>query len=85
MTYTLQDAKAKFSELVVRCLHEGPQTVTRHGKNVVVVPYEDYRRLTGPRSSLGDFFRAAPRADVYVSRSGETGREPSDTTSTEPE
>ena len=76
MTYTLQDAKAKFSELVAQCLREGPQTVTRHGKKVVVVvPYDDYRRLTAPQTSLGDFFRSAPRIDLEISRSKDTGRE----------
>ena len=30
--WQLQDAKAKFSELVQKAIDEGPQTVTRHGK-----------------------------------------------------
>jgi antitoxin Phd len=37
MAWQLQEAKAKFSELVQKTLDEGPQTVTRHGKDVVVV------------------------------------------------
>ena len=76
MLYSLQDAKAKFSELVGVCLREGPQTVTRHGRPaVVVVPYDEYQRLTAPAHSLGAFFRAAPRADLDTSRSREPGRE----------
>ena len=75
MVYSLQDAKAKFSELVGLCLREGPQTVTRHGRPaVVVVPYDEYRKLTAPARSLGAFFRAAPRAELDVSRSGEPCR-----------
>jgi prevent-host-death family protein len=76
MIYSLQDAKAKFSELVVTCLAEGPQTVTRHGQNaVVVVPYDEYQRLVAPRRSLGDFLRSAPRAELELVRSREPGRE----------
>ena len=76
MIYSLQDAKAKFSELVTTCLAEGPQTVTRHGQNaVVVVPYDDYQRLVKPRQTLGEFLRTAPRAELSLARSREGGRE----------
>ena len=76
MIYSLQDAKAKFSELVTTCLAEGPQTVTRHGQNtVVVVPYDAYQRLIAPRQSLGVFFRSAPRGELDLARSRELGRE----------
>ena len=34
MPWQLQEAKAKFSELVQKTLDEGPQTVTRRGKEV---------------------------------------------------
>ena len=37
MEWQLQQAKAKFSELVQKAIDEGPQTVTRHGKPTVVV------------------------------------------------
>jgi len=33
----LQKAKSEFSRVVDRALNEGPQTVTRHGKPVVIV------------------------------------------------
>lgn len=36
-TWKLQDAKARFSEVVDRALANGPQVVTRHGTNAVVV------------------------------------------------
>lgn len=35
--WPLQNAKNEFSRVVDRALTEGPQTVTRHGKPVVVV------------------------------------------------
>jgi prevent-host-death family protein len=37
MRWQEQEAKQKFSELVQRAVDEGPQTVTRHGREVVVV------------------------------------------------
>jgi len=36
-TWQLQEAKNKFSKLVDDAINDGPQTVTRHGRNVVVV------------------------------------------------
>jgi antitoxin Phd len=37
MSWQLQEAKQRFSELVRRAEREGPQVVTRHGEEVVVV------------------------------------------------
>lgn len=45
-TWPLQDAKARFSELVEETLKKGPQIVTRRGvETVVVVPVEEWRRM----------------------------------------
>jgi prevent-host-death family protein len=44
----LQDAKARFSEVVRRAHSEGPQHVTVHGRDgVVIISHEEYRRLKG--------------------------------------
>jgi prevent-host-death family protein len=60
-TWQLQEAKNRFSEVVDKALAEGPQTVTRHGKEVVVVLSKaDYNRLQRVQSSLVEFFRASP-------------------------
>ena len=49
--WPLQDAKARFSELVRRVRSEGPQHVTVHGRDeVVVVAAEEFRRLKGERT-----------------------------------
>ena len=73
--WLLQDAKARFSELVNRALKEGPQTVTRHGKAVaVVVPAEEYRRLRGRKKSLKALLESAPLEGVEITRSQDTGR-----------
>jgi prevent-host-death family protein len=44
--WPVQDAKARFSELLETCLREGPQIVTRRGAEAaVLVPVGDWKRL----------------------------------------
>ena len=44
--WAVQDAKAKFSELLDRTLAEGPQIVTKRGvEAAVLVPIENWRRM----------------------------------------
>ena len=46
MTWQLQDAKARFSELVDTTIKDGPQIVSRRGiETVVLVPVAEWRRL----------------------------------------
>ena len=48
--WQLQEAKNAFSEVVNRALTEGAQTITRHGKDVVVVlSQEEFRKLAPPK------------------------------------
>jgi len=77
MAWQLQAAKQRFSELVERARSEGPQVVTKHGKEaVVVVSAEEYRRLQGDRPSLVEFIRSAPDFDVLdLDRAGDRGRD----------
>jgi prevent-host-death family protein len=43
----IQEAKNRFSKVVDRAFAQGVQIVTRHGKKIVVVmPFEEYERLT---------------------------------------
>ena len=66
--WQLQEAKSKFSQVVEKACSEGPQFVTRHGDNaVVVIAYDDYQRLTKPETSLVDFLRDSPFADMAES------------------
>jgi prevent-host-death family protein len=47
-SWQVQDAKARFSELLDASTWFGPQIVTRRGvETAVVVPMEEWRRLTG--------------------------------------
>ena len=52
-TWKLEDAKARFSELVRRAHDEGPQAVTVRGRPaVVVLDAEAYERLAAPVPTL---------------------------------
>ncbi|TDX64825.1 MULTISPECIES: type II toxin-antitoxin system Phd/YefM family antitoxin [unclassified Methylosinus] len=62
--WALQDAKARFSELVRRVRSEGPQHVTIHGRDeVVVVAADEFRRLEGERT--GEALIAAMQSSPY--------------------
>ena len=65
--WRLQDAKARFSELVRRVRSEGPQRVTVHGRDeVVVISAEEFRRLKGDLTgkSLIAAMQASPHRDI---------------------
>ncbi len=74
-TWRLQDAKARFSELVRLAHSEGPQHVTVHGRAaVVVVDAETFQRLQGKRS--GHLLVEALAASPYRTLAIEPGRSP---------
>lgn len=62
--WRLQDAKARFSELVRLVRSDGPQHVTVHGRDeVVVISGEEFRRLKG--NPTGTALIAAMQASPY--------------------
>jgi len=69
-SWQLQEAKQRFSELVRRAEREGPQVVTRHGEEVVVVvPAEEYRRMSEreggeKKMDFKEFLMSAPDLSV---------------------
>ncbi len=65
MGWQLQEAKQKFSEMVRRALADGPQVVTRHGEEVVVVMSADeYRGLADSKPDLKAFLLSGPDLSV---------------------
>ena len=61
--WQLQDAKNKFSKLVDKAQHSGPQVVTKHGKDtVVVISVDEYKKLTKPKKNLVNFLQSSPLA-----------------------
>lgn len=61
MAWPLQEAKQQFSEVVRRALAEGPQLVTRHGREaVVVVGVEEFRKGRAGQGDFKRFLRSGP-------------------------
>jgi prevent-host-death family protein len=62
--WRLRDARARFSELLRRAGSDGPQIVTVHGREaVVVVDADEFRRMQGDRS--GALLVAAMQASPH--------------------
>jgi prevent-host-death family protein len=71
----LQDAKARFSELVRKVRSEGPQHVTVHGRDeVVIIAAEEFRRLKG--GATGDALIKAMQSSPHQDVNLEIKREP---------
>jgi prevent-host-death family protein len=67
--WPLQDAKARFSELVRSAKLEGPQHVTIHGRDaVVVLAADEFRRLRGNTSgaALIEAAQTSPHRDTEI-------------------
>jgi antitoxin Phd len=78
-SWPVQDAKARFSELLETCVREGPQIVTRRGEEAaVLVPIEEWKRLCqNARPSLKTLLLTDfARAELRVSRRGGHRRRP---------
>jgi antitoxin Phd len=72
--WQLQDAKARFSELIDDTLEKGPQVVTRRGIDTAVVvsidewkTLKDEKRLTWKEALLGE----GPRFQIPFPKRGE--------------
>jgi antitoxin Phd len=71
--WKLQDAKARFSELVRKAREDGPQRVTVHGKDAaVVLSSDDYARLApaAAQPSLHELMSNSPLRDLEFDHPG---------------
>ena len=60
-TWQLQQAKQRFSELIRAVQTEGPQIVSRHGREVaIVIEIEDYHRMRADDDDFKEFLVAGP-------------------------
>jgi prevent-host-death family protein len=67
VSWQLQDAKARLSELIRSLRDTGPQAITVHGRpTAVVLSPDDYARLTAGRPGFVDFVRQSPLAGAGV-------------------
>lgn len=70
-SWSLQDAKNKFSTVVDAARTEGPQTVTKRGQPaVVVVAAEEFDRLKAiadkPQMNFVEFLLSGPKVDIEL-------------------
>ena len=75
--WSVQDAKARFSEFLTTCLNEGPQAVTKRGTTAaILVPVKEWERLQhAARPSLKDLLLTPePRADLPTPPRGQQSR-----------
>jgi len=76
-TWQIQDAKARFSEVIERARTEGPQMITRHGaERAVVLSIEDYRTLAAHKPDFKAHLLGGPKFDDFsIERDHDTGRD----------
>ena len=77
--WPVQEAKARFSEFLETCLREGPQVVTRRGKEAaVLVPVSEWQRLNhSAKPTLKELLLAdTARADLKSPPRGRHRRRP---------
>lgn len=80
-SWQIQTAKARFSEVFRLARSEGPQHITRQGKEgVVMIAAEEYEKLAGKShqpKSLVQFFRESPLVglELEFKRDKDTGRD----------
>ena len=75
--WKIHEAKRGFSELIRRARDEGPQTITRHGREfTVVLSIEMYSRLEAAKPDFAAYLLAGPKLDDFaVERPDDLGRE----------
>ena len=60
-TWTVAEAKAKFSQVIEKAHSVGPQTITRNGRRAaVLVAAEEWERKTRRKGTLAEFFASSP-------------------------
>lgn len=77
--WRLEEAKARFSEVVRRARTEGPQHVTVRGRDaVVVISVEELARLLppeAPQQPLGTFLQGLELGGLDLQRERDGGRD----------
>jgi prevent-host-death family protein len=77
-SWTVAEAKAKFSKVIDQAESQGPQTITRNGRStVVLVSFEEWERKSKRTGNLAEFFAASPLrgSDLALKRFPERARE----------
>ena len=60
-SWTVAEAKAKFSEVIEKARSRGPQTITKNGRTaVIIVSPDEWQRKSERVGTLADFFASSP-------------------------
>lgn len=78
--WQIQEAKNRLSEVIECALHDGPQMISRRGKQVaIVVSVEEWKKYARPNKTLVEFFRESPlvgtNLDLDLDRDPDIGRD----------
>ena len=76
--WQIQEAKAQFSRVVDNANVKGYQIITKQGEPVaVILSKKEFDKLTRPKTSLLNFFKAAPCQEIEldIERSKDLPRE----------
>ena len=67
-SWAVQDAKARFSELLDTAEQSGPQTITKRGvETAVLVPIGKWRELNQPQTpNLIDVLMSGPKFEIPI-------------------
>ena len=64
-SWQIQEAKARFSELIETVLEKGIQKITKSGQEIaVILSLEEFKRYTESKESLLEFFKDSPCQEV---------------------
>jgi len=65
--WQLQEAKAKFSEVVKLANQEGPQEITMRGQpTAILISLKDFEKIKKKKPSLVSFMRSSPLSGVSL-------------------
>lgn len=65
--WQIQEAKAKFSEVIENANEYGFQTITKNGEPIaVILSKKEYDQMTLPKNSFIEFFRDAPYPEIEL-------------------
>ena len=75
-TWQINEAKSRFSNLIQHAENDGPQTITKHGvESVVVVSVELYRKLKAAQPDFKEYLLSGPKVDDFeIDRPRDSGR-----------
>ena len=74
--WQVHDAKRRLSELIELAQDEGPQVITRHGKDrAVVLSVPEFRKLEAAQPDFKAYLLSGPKVDDFeIERPPDPGR-----------